>query len=580
MIILSVKSNKETFKEVHFKNGFNLIVAERTDKSSKKDTRNGLGKSSLIQIIRFCLGGSPSRTLQNKELEKWIFTLDFELNGKKYSVSRSVEDKNRVFIAGDCSDWPSKPDIEFGKQVMKTKDWSRVLGLFAFGLQASHPEFKYIPTFGSCRAYFIRNAEEGGYLSPFKQNSSQLEFDKQISNSFLLGLDWTYASKWQILKDRKKVIDQIKFEAQSGILRDMVGSIGELEAKKIRLESEINNQNKELETFNVHPQYQNIENEANEITNKIHELVNENLTDKNLVEFYEKSFGEEKDADADMIQKVYSEAGVVLAGNIKKKLDDVLEFHKNIVVNREEFLKSEILKLNSQISKREQEKKNLSDRRIELFDILKSHKALDEYNKLQQLNLKAVNELKDIVKRIDNLKKFEQGQSSLKIDLELLQQEARVNLSERNEIKEKAIKLFNSNSEILYKSPGILSIDVSKNGYVFNVEIEREGSHGINNMKILCYDLMLAEIWSNRKESSLPLIHDSVLFADVDERQVAMALKLASQKANENNFQYICTMNSDNIPYNDLGDDFKLENFVRMNFTDEREDGGLFGIRF
>ena len=147
-------------------------------------------------------------------------------------------------------------------------------------------------------------------------------------------------------------------------------------------------------------------------------------------------------------------------------------------------------------------------------------------------------------------------------------------------IKEKAINLFNSNSQVLYESHGILSIDISPNGYLFNVDIEREGSHGIGNMKIFCYDLMLAQLWADREISPGFLIHDSLLFADVDERQIALALELAANEFEDKGIQYICTMNSDNIPHNDFSEDFNLRDFVSVTLTDSTEDGCLFGIRF
>lgn len=582
MQILSVKSDKESFKEVTLTPGFNIILAERTTESSNRDSRNGLGKSSLIHVIRFCLGSSPNRTLESDELNDWTFTVDMELSGKNYSISRNTNNKNKIIVVGDCSDWSIKPEIDLdngNRQIMSASDWVKVLGKLAFDLDFSHSDFKYVPTFGSCRSYFIRNSEEGGLLDPFKQRSTQMEWDKQINNAFLLGLDWTYASKWQVLKDRKKIIGQLKSEAQSGMLRDADGSIGELEAKKIRLENEIRKQKEQLAVFQVHPQYQEIEKEASEITVKIHDLANSNISDKNLLDYYENSFEEEKDVDADIVNKVYEEAGIVLPDGVKKRLEDVKEFHKKVIINRRDFLDAEINKLKENIIKRDKEKFSICERRRQLFEILNSHKALDEYTKIQHYALKLIDEFNDIVRRIDNLKKFEQGTSALKIELELLQQEARISLNERSEIREMAINQFNTNSQILYESPGILSIDISPSGYTFGVDIEREGSHGIKNMKILCYDLMLAQLRADKKKS-FPLIHDSVLFADVDERQVALALELAAKESAARGFQYICALNSDTIPYDDFSSDFNIKDFIRITLTDSMEDGGLFGIRF
>src|SRR5580693_5426941 len=59
--LVRVSSNQPSFREVEFKPGFNVILAERTKDATKKDSRNGLGKSTLIEIISFCLGSKGKR---------------------------------------------------------------------------------------------------------------------------------------------------------------------------------------------------------------------------------------------------------------------------------------------------------------------------------------------------------------------------------------------------------------------------------------------------------------------------------------------------------------------------------------
>jgi len=142
--------------------------------------------------------------------------------------------------------------------------------------------------------------------------------------------------------------------------------------------------------------------------------------------------------------------------------------------------------------------------------------------------------------------------------------------------------LFNRNSRFLYDAPGRLIINVGDNGFQFRVEISRDGSEGIDNMKIFCYDLMLAQLWaeSDRESSPRILIHDSTIFDGVDERQVRLALELADRESRIYGFQYICTLNSDMVPYSEFAADFDFDSFVRLRLTDESDEGGLLGIRF
>ena len=76
------------------------------------------------------------------------------------------------------------------------------------------------------------------------------------------------------------------------------------------------------------------------------------------------------------------------------------------------------------------------------------------------------------------------------------------------------------------------------------------------------------------------LIHDSIIYEDVDERQVAHAIEQAAAKADEYNFQYIMTINSDMIPYSDFRNDFNFEKHIKLKLSDENESGSLLGIRY
>lgn len=579
-MIHSITADKPSFKPVTFTNGLNIVLADRTNESSDKDSTNGLGKSALIEIIHFCLGGNKGETLNKKRLEDWTFTMKLELGGKIYSASRNTLYQNQIIIVGDCSEWPIKLEKNNSKdQSLTNTNWKNILGFLMFNTKLEYDQ-DYVPTSRSLISYRIRRAGKvGGYLDPFSQYRQQSNWDIQVNTTYLLDLGWEFASQWQILKDREKVLVQIKKESTSGIISDMMGNTGELEAKKIRLSAQIKQDSSELKNFKIHKQYHDIENESNEITHSVHQKINQNIVEKRLLENYNLSLKEETDAEPEQVKKIYHEAGLIFPEQISKKISDVIEFHKKIVSNRTSFLSSEMKKLEQQILVRGQEIKTLSEKRSQLLNILSEHGALDEFQKLMINHQKIIGDLNDTTIKLGNMRKFEQGKSALKIEFELLRQKAESDLSERTQQKENAILTFNRYSKYLYEVPGILSINVEKNGYKFDIKIERSSSDGYENMKIFCYDLMLAKLWVTKSTSMPFVIHDSAIFADVDARQIASALKLAKMESEKDNFQYICTMNKDSIPTDFLDSDFNFDSYVRMRFTDASEDGGLLGFR-
>jgi uncharacterized protein YydD (DUF2326 family) len=139
---------------------------------------------------------------------------------------------------------------------------------------------------------------------------------------------------------------------------------------------------------------------------------------------------------------------------------------------------------------------------------------------------------------------------------------------------------FNDYSQVLYESPGDLIIEVGDQGYRFDVEIQRSGSGGVGNMKVFLYDLTVATLLAERGIGPGFLIHDSLIFDGVDERQVAGALQLAKDASERFGFQYVCLLNSDQVPTNDLPEDFDLGAAVRLTLNDTPPEASLLGLRF
>lgn len=586
-MIHRLSSDLPTFKTVEFHHGLNVIIAERTTESTVKDSRNGVGKSTFIEIIHFCLGAGVSsgkqKTLFQEILAKWTFILELDLRENRYTISRKGENANRIIVEGDFSelpsDWQPKLDRESGEQFYSLQEWINVLGWMMFDLPFPKEKEIYLPTFRSLISYFVRKGKDA-YSKPFEHYRKQLEWDIQVNNSYLLGMGWSFAREFQLNKDQDKDVKQLEKSAKTGVLASFAGDIGELEADKVSLEDRAKIEEQQLKSFNVHPQYREINEKANKLTKQLHEIENQNVSDQRMIDYYENSLKSEVSADDEKILKIYNEAGIFLPEAVSKKLEDVKTFHQQVVNNRREFLQSEIVQLKQRITERSQKSNAFSIERADLMTILKTHGALDEHTRLQNLHTKTVTELQAIKQKIQQLKLITERKRSLKIERTQLQQQMQLDYDERHEAISHAISLFNSNTEALYERAGRLIINVEPKGYDFETQIDRKGSGGVENMEVFCYDLTLAQIWAERKVLPVFLIHDSIIFEGVDERQKALAIELAERKARENNFQYICCINSDAIPKNDFSEDFNLHGFKCLELNDGSDEGTLLGFRY
>jgi uncharacterized protein YydD (DUF2326 family) len=369
-VIHGVRSDNVSFKPVSFGSGISVVLAERTKESTKKDSRNGLGKTTLLEVIHFCLGatGTRGQGVLADALKGWTFFLDIDLLGRRYTVGRNTEKPGRVVIDGDCTTWPIAPrhEKDTGEQSLSIREWNQTLGVLLFDLLLNTESERYAPTFRSVISYFIRKGRDA-YSTPFEHYRKQQEWDKQMNNAFLLDLSWQYAARWQILKDQDRALSHLRDAAQSGIVTNLIGSIGELETRKVQLETQLERSRQQLTTFAVHPQYRDMEEQANTLTTTMHNLVNENVSDRRMITFYETSLQEEQPAARERVAEVYAEAGVVLPDQVVRRLEDVQEFHNQIIANRRTFLRGEVERLLATVARREAEIRRLGEQRAKIL---------------------------------------------------------------------------------------------------------------------------------------------------------------------------------------------------------------------
>jgi uncharacterized protein YydD (DUF2326 family) len=581
-MIHEITSSLPTFRTVTFQPGLNIVLADKTKTSTKDDSRNGVGKSTLIEIVHFCLGSDIQQgdTLAHPDLKGVTFDLVFDLRDERVRVSRSTSARQYVTLTGGkFSTWPYKPTESSTGWRLKTSEWNAVLGSRLFNAPTDSNR-KYKPSFRSLISYVARRGKEA-FNDAFYHHRKQPTWDVQVNNAFLLGLDWEDASDWQNLKDQKKLLDTLKSAAKSGLMNAVLGSVGELEAERITVDQRVRAVGAELRSFKVHEQYRELEARADAITHEHQRLSNANVIDRRLLDQYRKSVETEKAPDNKQVALLYASAGVSLPETVTKRLDEVESFHTRLVINRRQFLGSEIDKLEKRIADRSVLIEHLREERDDIMAVLRGHGALDQFLRMQEAHTRDLATLKDLESRLENLRRFEQGRSALKIELERLQQRARENYDHRKEERARAVQIFGQYSRDLYKDEaGHLVIDIDDSGFRFAIEKMRTRSTGIISMKIFCYDLMLASIHAEDKAKPGFLVHDSQLFADVDGRQVATALMLAIKETESKGFQYICMFNSDKLPTAELPSEFDLDTVTAIRLTDKDAAGSLLGMRF
>lgn len=581
-MIRAVRANQKGFHTALLQPGVNLILADRSKSAGDKDTTNALGKSTLIEIIDFCLGSntSPGKGLRIEALQGWAFTLEISLSGREVAVTRATDTPGFFAIEGATDDWPVRPTPnKEGVPGLDAKKWRAVLAWALFGISDLSAESGYKPSARSLLSYFVRN-QTAAYNIPFKHFDNQKTWDIQVHNAFLLGLNWEKAATWQQLKDQKNALDALKQAIKTGAVDGELASLGELEAERLRLATQLEREREALSNFRVLPQYREIESQANLLTSQMHGLVNANIVDKRRLDRYRDSLVSEDAPTEDRLEALYGEAGIALPGAVKKTLADARAFNAQIIANRREFIAGEIAALEAAVTERETAIATLTDRRANYLSALAGQGALEELTQLQELHAATRLKVDEITNRITQLRQMTTKADTIKVETVELKRATTLDYEERRALWSQALSLFSEFSENLYKAPGRLVIDIDDTGYKFDVEIAGSPSEGISKMKIFCYDLMLISFARQRGLGIDFLIHDSTIFDGVDPRQRAHALELAAAMAAQHGFQYICTLNTDMVPVGDFTPGFDYESLVRLRLTDTDPTGSLLGFRY
>ena len=585
-MIRRIASDLESFKTLSFGPGLNILLADKSEGATDRQSRNGAGKTSFVELVHFLCGSNANQKsiFRSDSLIDATFNITIQIDAKEYVVERCGRKPSSITIAGPGITLPIPPKSlpNVGIYELSNEHWRHTLGHYWFGLNTPpRQDEKYFPTFRSLFSYFVRRQGSGAFQAPTQHSTMQQIWDQQVAMSYLLNLDWRVSSEIQILRDKEKVVKALGRAARTGDLGPHFERAADLRTRLAVSSRRTEHLRTELKAFKVVPEYEKLETEANEITGKVNALGEENFVDRRIVSELQASLEEETAPDNTDLTALYKEAGIVLPELVNRRFEEVALFHQTIIANRRSHLMGEITSAKLRVQARERQKSELDIRRGQIMSILHSGGALEQYSAMREELGRAEADVQTLRQRLETAETLESSKAELEIERNQLIRALRNDIHERSTLVDEAILKFEELSEALYERAGSLTVDAGSAGPRFEVKIESQRSKGITNMQIFCFDLMLMELCNQKDRAPGFLIHDSHLFDGVDERQVANALQLGAHRAEANNFQYIVTMNSDALPSDGFRLGFDIRKYiVGTRLTDATETGGLFGIRF
>jgi uncharacterized protein YydD (DUF2326 family) len=566
-------SETRLFDKITFGSGINIIKG----KYSGGGDVNGIGKSSVVRLIDYAFLSRNSKLLFNRDkydfVEGHSVSLEFSIDEEIYKIKRFFRDKSRKVYYGKADGILaeySEPEL---KNILGSK----------FFLKDSYRGTVEDGWFRNLMRFYIKDdinhhqrLKPENFINPGGNIKNAVLV---YHNLFLMDLPnqnvFAFDKLDETVKDKKK----IKREFEERLKNETNKTVEQYNSEKFEIENRIELLEKSTTDYKFLKNYKEIEDQLVELSAAISEKLS--LLGRLKKEFrnYEKSYKLEFDADIDKVKRIYLELDYQVGQFVKKTLENVIQFRKEISENRRKFLQERQRELTNRVDHISEEISALEMRRSKLYKFLEEKRALDSlkhsYEKLIEEKaalarndafLKEINELTLSIS--ETSEKISNTITSIIKDIQGNQEKIREIRALFFGILKNAVMVDENTEGALFE------IKVSENRRSpckIRVDVPKSEALGKSRFKILVYDLtvFLNQVNHHKK---LPhfLIHDGV-FHSIGTTTVVNTLNyMYSQTLLFPSFQYIITANEDELDIeNKFGKyRFELEKFVIAEFED------------
>ena len=575
-MLVRLEANKPEFRTIEFKPGFNAIVADKAADATEQHSRNARGKSTLLMLINWVLAGNKNSSLTPLGEQGWAVSLTLQMFGGQVRATRELSGGSRLDIAADATASPFiEPYLIEGR--ISVDDWKTLLGLALFRLEPPIDGNTGGPSVRTLLSYVVRTDTP---KDPFKVIPQQSAQSSRTNIAFLMGLDWTPVRELASIKHGLDQLSAISAATRAGLVSTLRPE-SELLLEKASLRNETDEWHKRIGAFRVLEDPEGLIGRADELTKRLAILRDDAVTDRRMHDLYLASLDDASTDHVDsalVVAQLFEASGAVLADGFKRRMDEVQAFHELLISNRRAFLTSEMREIDQRSADRDRQLSDLSGRREMVMLSLKSGGALEELLSMRselaeiEARISAVEEqlgqARELVAKRDELK-LQKAQQRTGANEELAASRAKLDaIGER----------FGQKMKRLYAKDAVLTATVDDAGYKFTLKVTGSGSTGVDRATMFAFDLTMLEEGIVTSHHPDFLIHDSNVFDGVDPRQRAGILQFAQEMVQATGGQYICTINSNDIPSDVLAEPWFREGIVRTVL--DTEAGGALGLSF
>lgn len=540
---LIISSPRTVIRDIEFHKGLNLIVDETPDNTT--GTGNNVGKTTVLRLIDYCLGGDVDGIYRNPEdkHESYALVKDF-LTGNNVIVTLMLVDdldtpSKKVVIERDFKTGRSSLIRINGKDVTR-KDFVAELESAIF------PELKTeTPSFRQIIAHNIRidNLRLENTLKTLTMGKNE---EYEALYLFMFGCPNDSAAR------KTQLAQELDTEKKYKRRMERNRSKNEYKAALSVIESDIEKLVERKDNLNINENLQldldslnALRAQINKVTSRTSLLsLRRELINETVESFDKQNFGE----DVVQIEMIYKQASAYVP-KMQRTFKELVDFHNTMLENKKAFVAQELPSIQEEIESLSVELERLKEKETVMAEkVLKS----DTYEELEGIIVqlselsRRKGEFESYISQIESAEKAikEKYEEMKKIDDGLFTEDFTQRLEAQ---RDKFNKIFSEVSHEIYDEQYIISYEVDtqkgKQLYKFHITDVANFSSGKKQGEISCFDIAYTVF---ADQEGIPCLH--FILNDKKELVHGNQLNKFTEAVNKYNVQFVCSMLYDKLP--------------------------------
>jgi len=595
--------NKESFKNIRFQTGLNVVYADvKTQIDDSKNAHN-LGKSLLIELIDFLLLKkidkkrhwlySTKNDVGESIFIEYVFYLEIYLNHGKYlTIRRSVERNTKIaFKLSEQSVEKFPPPSNWDEEDITLVKAKELLGKYlAFDFFKDKP-YDYRKAINYC---LRRQGDYSDIYKVSKFSGGKHVYWKPFMFDLLGFNGRLIEEKYEIdteIEKFKTFAENLKKEFRVTEKRDEI--VAQIQIK----EKEINEATLQVDRFNFYESDKSlIRNGIEDVETKISNLNSVAYNLEFSIDKLQKSIKNKFAFDIESVNKVFEETKIFFPEQLKKDYKELIQFNQELTTERNKLLKKTINQKQVELRQIRGELKALNDKKEDLMSFLQDTETFKKFKEYQKSLIVIEKELMTLQQKLNVIdkiiareKKNEEREEELKEILKLLKEEYNNTANNksytniRNSFSDYYKKILDETAYISWEINTLNNVDFNSPKVTSKRDTNRDTAQGKGHTyrKLLCVAFDLAILTSYNTQSFYRFVYHDDVLANEDNGVKHRLVKLIRELIELYDLQYILTVIKDDLPTdnNDIPIRFE-ENEEVLKLHDKDDSGTLFGFKF